>query len=80
METGLRAEMPMVDEAADIQLTKQELIERYAANRRRNFKKDSRKNYRENQQYKSANESCTTARIKEESRREKVRRDDSGKW
>lgn len=30
METGLRAKMSPVDEAADIKLTRQELIERYA--------------------------------------------------
>ena len=30
METGLRAEMSPVDEAADIKLTKQELIKRFA--------------------------------------------------
>ena len=30
METGLRAEMSPVDEAADIKLTRQELIERFA--------------------------------------------------
>ena len=30
METGLRAEMPIADEAADIKITKEELIERYA--------------------------------------------------
>lgn len=30
METGLRAELPVLDDAANIKLTKQELIERYA--------------------------------------------------
>ena len=30
METGLRAEMSPIDEAADIKLTRQELIERFA--------------------------------------------------
>lgn len=30
METGLRAELPVLDDAAEIKLTKQELIERYA--------------------------------------------------
>ena len=30
METGLRAEMPVLDEAADIKLTREELIERFA--------------------------------------------------
>ena len=30
METGLRAELPVLDDAAEIKLTKKELIERYA--------------------------------------------------
>ena len=30
METGLMAELPVLDDAAEIKLTKQELIERYA--------------------------------------------------
>ena len=31
METGLRAELPVLDDVAEIKLTKQELIKRYAA-------------------------------------------------
>lgn len=31
METGLRAELPVLDDAADIKLSKEELIERFAA-------------------------------------------------
>ena len=30
METGLRAELPVLDDAADIKITKEELIERFA--------------------------------------------------